>query len=145
MRTFLIAAASLLACSPAFAQTTANPPSQQNSQMTSPQVQGDSQFTSPQAQQDSRSSPQAQIQQTTIEMAQQIKSNLERAGFKNITLVPSSFIVRANDQNNSPVVMVVNPGLITAVNGTKDHNTIGQGAGRPSGNDNASGSAQPGR
>lgn len=149
MRTFLIAA-SLLACSPAFAQTSANSPSQQNSQMTSPQVQGGSQSTSPQAQQDSQSTSQAQ--QATVKIAKQIKSNLEQAGFKNIKLVPSAFIVQADDQNNNPVVMVVNPGSITTVEGPKDSNTVGQSPGTSSsndsdqanGNDNSSGPAQPG-
>ncbi len=152
MRTFLIAAASLVACSPAFAQTTANSPSQQNSQMTAPQVQGGSRSTSPQAQEEPQSTPQVQSQQATVKIAEQIKSNLEQAGFKNIKLVPSAFIVRADDQNNNPVVMVVNPGSITAVSGMKDHTTTGQGPGGSSsddsdsanGNDNANGSALPG-
>lgn len=153
MRTFLIAAASLLACSSAFAQSTANSPSQQNSQMASPQVlQGGSQSASPQAQQDSQSTSQAQGQQATVKIAEQIKSNLEQAGFKNIKLMPSAFIVQANDQNNNPVVMVVNPGSITTVGGTKDHNTIGQSLGaspgndsdNANGNDSANSTAQPG-
>ncbi|WP_298255797.1 hypothetical protein [Bradyrhizobium sp.] len=120
--------------------------------MTAPQVQGGSQSTSPQAQQDSQSTSQAQAQQATVEIAKQIKSNLEQAGFKNIKLVPSAFIVRAVDQNNNPVVMLVNPGSITKVGGSKDQNTIGQGPGASSsndsdqanGNDTANGSAQPG-
>lgn len=149
MRTFLIATAGLLACSPVFAQTTTNSTQQPNSQVTVPQIQGGSQSPSPQAQQDSQSTAQAQSQQATVKIAQQIKSNLEQAGFKNIKLVPSAFIVRAEDQNNNPVVMLVNPGSITKVAGPKHQNTTGQGPGpssdddsnQASGNGSANGSA----
>jgi hypothetical protein len=118
MRTFLIAALGLLVCCPAFAQTRVNP---QSSEDTSAAQSNDA-------------------QQATTKIAEQIKRNLEQAGFKNITLVPSAFIVRAEDQNGNPVMMMVNPGSITAVsemNGTasdsNDHSTVGQGGGQAPG------------
>jgi glucose/arabinose dehydrogenase len=148
MRKFLIAAASLLVCSPAFAQTSANSPSEQNS-LPSEQ---NSQTASPQTE----SKDQAQPQQTTVNIALQIKNNLEHAGFKNIKLVPSAFIVRADDQNDNPVVMVVNPGSITSVSEKKgasaegnNHGTVGQGESaspdrnNPSDMNNSNGSASP--
>jgi len=147
MRSFMIAAASLFVCSSAFAQNAANSPSQQNSQTALPQAQ----TASPQNQ---TASPQDQGQSTAAEIAEQIKSNLEQAGFKNIKLVPSAFIVRAEDQNDNPVVMVVNSGSITAVSEAKDrlpqsndHNTVGQGAGggASSNSDNSNAPAQPRR
>ncbi len=137
MRTFLIAAASLLVCFPALAQNVTNSPPQQDAQTAAPQDQG--------AQPD-------QGQSATAEIAQQIKSNLEQAGFKNIKLVPSAFIVRAEDQNGNPVVMVVNPDSITAVSETKetppqsnDHSTVGQGTGASSNTENSNVPAQPRR
>lgn len=145
MRPFVIAAASLFVCSPAYTQVALNSPPQQDSEQQDsrtapPQVQGGSQSTS----------PQAQAQQTTIEIAEKIRSNLEQSGFKNIEMIPTTFIVRADDQNDNPVVMVVNPGSITTVGPAKetqshndhsdDHNTVGQGAGGSSKD-----SARPGR
>ena len=147
MRSFLIAAASLFVCFSAFAQNAANSPSQQNSQTALPQAQ----TASPQNQ---TASPQDQGQSTTAEIAEQIKSNLEQAGFKNIKLMPSAFIVRAEDQNGNPVVMVVNPDSITAVSEAKDrlpqsndHNTVGQspGGGASSNSDSSNAPAQPRR
>lgn len=139
MRMFAIAAAGLLLCSPTFAQTATNSPSQQNSAM--PQAQQDSQGNfqgnvQGNSQGNSQSiAPQAQNEQTTTEIADQLTNKLAQAGFKNIKLIPSGFIVRADDQNNNPVVMIVNPGSITTVagpqeaqGGNNDHRTVGQGS-----------------
>jgi hypothetical protein len=41
--------------------------------------------------------------------------NLQAAGFTNIQVMPSSFLVRANDQDGNPVMMVVNPDSVTAI------------------------------
>lgn len=58
-----------------------------------------------------------------IEARKYKRGHLRRIAIK---LVPSAFIVRADNQNNNPAVILVNPGSITKVRGTKDHNTIGQ-------------------
>jgi hypothetical protein len=61
------------------------------------------------------------------------QSNLEQAGFKDIQMMPSSFIVRARDKNN--IMMVISPDSMTAITPTgktsPDDNTIGQGSGTP--------------
>jgi hypothetical protein len=44
-----------------------------------------------------------------------IQKNLQAAGFTNIQVMPSSFLVRANDQDGNPVMMVVNPDSVTAI------------------------------
>jgi hypothetical protein len=63
----------------------------------------------------------------TAQIAQQIKSNLQEAGFKNIRMMPSSFLVRAEDKNGNPVMMVINPDSVTAVSEIDQTNhTTGQ-------------------
>lgn len=57
---------------------------------------------------------QSQSQQPANIQAQ-VKSNLEQAGFKNVQIMPSSFMVRATDKDGNPVMMVINPDSLTAV------------------------------
>jgi hypothetical protein len=67
-------------------------------------------------------------QKTGAQIANEIRSNLESAGFKNIKLMPSSFIVRAEDKNGNPVMMVLNPDSITSVTeiNSSSGTTVGQ-------------------
>ena len=44
----------------------------------------------------------------------QVKSDLEQAGFTNIRIMPDSFLVRATDKNGNPVMMI-NPDSVTAI------------------------------
>lgn len=44
-----------------------------------------------------------------------LKNDLSKAGFKNVQIMPSSFLVRAKDSKGNPVVMVINPDSVTAV------------------------------
>jgi hypothetical protein len=46
---------------------------------------------------------------------QQVQSSLEQAGYTNIKIMPESFLVRANDKNGNPVMMVINPDSVTAI------------------------------
>jgi hypothetical protein len=46
---------------------------------------------------------------------QQLRQNLQRAGFTDIQVMPSSFLVRAKDPGGNPVMMVINPDSVTAV------------------------------
>ena len=148
MRKLILAAASLMITLPAFAQNATGPQSQQNPSTYSPQAQ------------DSQTQTQTQTQnsQMTSKIAQQIRSNLEQAGFKNIKMMPSSFIVRAEDQNDNPVMMVINPDSITTVSkmrsgssssNTGDNATVGQNPGAGSNPDNnannPSGAGRPAR
>jgi hypothetical protein len=58
-------------------------------------------------------SPGASFTQSPI--AQQMKSDLEKSGFKNVRIMPESFLVRAEDPQGHPVMMVVNPDSVTAI------------------------------
>jgi hypothetical protein len=62
-----------------------------------------------------QSSPPPQGPQNQQSMQSQVKSNLEKAGFTNIEVMPSSFLVRAKDRDGNPVMMVINPDSVTAV------------------------------
>ena len=46
---------------------------------------------------------------------QKVRQNLEQAGFTDVQVMPSSFLVRANDPSGNPMMMVINPDSVTAV------------------------------
>jgi hypothetical protein len=46
---------------------------------------------------------------------QKVQKNLQEAGFTDIHIMPSSFLVRAKDKDGNPVMMVINPDSVTAV------------------------------
>jgi hypothetical protein len=48
-------------------------------------------------------------------LREQVKANLQQAGFSNVTVVPDSFLVTAKDQSGNPVTMFVNPNSVTEV------------------------------
>ena len=52
-------------------------------------------------------------------LVQKLRDDLTRAGFTNITIMPSSFLVRARDSEGNPVMMVVNPDSLTEVTGSQ--------------------------
>lgn len=49
------------------------------------------------------------------QVRQKLKQDLEQAGFKNVQVMPESFLVRAQDKQGRPVLMVVNPDSVTAI------------------------------
>lgn len=51
----------------------------------------------------------------TQTIQQQVRENLQQAGFTDIKIMPSSFLVRAKDRAGNPVMMVINPDSVTAV------------------------------
>ena len=48
-------------------------------------------------------------------MRQQVKENLQNAGFKDVSVMPASFIVHAKDKNGNPTAMVVTPDSIFGI------------------------------
>ena len=48
-------------------------------------------------------------------MRQQVASDLGKAGYTDIHVMPESFLIRAKDLKGNPVMMVINPDLVTAV------------------------------
>lgn len=58
------------------------------------------------------SSPSAQ---TPAHLSQKLRDDLTKAGFTDITIMPSSFTVRAKDSQGNPVMMIINPNSLTEV------------------------------
>jgi hypothetical protein len=48
-------------------------------------------------------------------VSQRLRDDLTKAGFKDITIMPSSFLVRAKDSQGNPMMMVINPDSVTEV------------------------------
>jgi outer membrane receptor protein involved in Fe transport len=88
-----------------------------------------------------------QSQQNPAQNAQQIQAkvrqNLEQAGFTDIHMMPSSFLVRAKDKDGNPVMMVINPDSIEAV--TFERGNAGTTAGQGNINQQQGGSGQRNR
>ena len=53
--------------------------------------------------------------QTPAHLSQKLRDDLTKAGFTDITIMPSSFVVRAKDSQGHPVMMVINPDSLTKV------------------------------
>jgi hypothetical protein len=60
--------------------------------------------------QDAASNPQG-----PAHLGQKLRDDLAKAGFTNITIMPSSFLVRAKDSEGNPVMMIINPDSLTEV------------------------------
>ncbi|HEY7246037.1 MAG TPA: hypothetical protein VH678_19370 [Xanthobacteraceae bacterium] len=76
-------------------------------------------------------SGQAPVQNGLRSVQQKVRQNLEQAGFTDIQLMPSSFLVRAKDRDGNPVMMVINPDSITEM--TINGQGAGKGAGKTTG------------
>ena len=55
-------------------------------------------------------------------LRQQVRDNLAKAGFTDIRIMPTSFMVRAKDQSGNPVMMVINPDSFTEVTAVSGNN-----------------------
>jgi len=66
----------------------------------------------------SASAPAQNQGQPAAKVSEQIKMNLQNAGFTDIKVMPSSFIVRARDRDGHPVMMVINPDSVTEITAT---------------------------
>ena len=63
----------------------------------------------------SSSAAQDQANAPNEPLRQQVRDNLAKAGFTDIRVMPTSFMVRAKDQSGNPVMMVINPDSFTEV------------------------------
>ena len=61
--------------------------------------------------------------QNSPAIQQQVKKDLEQAGFKDVQIMPQSFLVHAHDKENRPVMMVINPDSLVAVTGMSNSAT----------------------
>ncbi|MXP64453.1 hypothetical protein E0493_13970 [Roseomonas sp. M0104] len=75
---------------------------------------------------------------------QRVKQDLEQAGFTNVRVMPQSFLVRANDKQGRPVMMVINPDSITAVTAVGGSGSQGSAGSGGSGSGGSSGSGSSG-
>jgi hypothetical protein len=68
---------------------------------------------------DSANSPSAQSAETGAQtpghLSQKLRDDLTKAGFTDIKIMSSSFLVRAKDSQGNPVMMVINPDSLTEV------------------------------
>ena len=48
-------------------------------------------------------------------MSQKLHDDLTKAGFTDISIMPQSLLVRAKDAQGNPVMMVINPDMLTEV------------------------------
>lgn len=107
----VIGAASLFAL-PVLAQTNSNGTSSSNSGSSS-------------------SASNAPMSQASMaQMQQKITSDLQKDGYKDVRVVPNSFLIHAQNKEGQPVVMIINPNSVFAV--TSVGNT-GNGNGSPNG------------
>ena len=51
----------------------------------------------------------------SMHIAQKMRDDLSKAGFTDIRIMPSSFLVRAKDLVGNPVMMVINPDSVTEI------------------------------
>ncbi len=106
------------------------PGTQQQAQAQQPASQGGSQSTRPQVTQSQSSDQQGTLQTGMGQPApssatasgsagapiqQQMKRDLEQAGFTDVKIMPELFLIRAHDKQGRPVMMVVNPDSVLAM------------------------------
>ena len=103
MRTILTTAAVLgLTLAPAMAQT--------NQTQTNQTPAAPNPTTAPMASNSTAPAP-----MTPGAMQDALKADLSQAGFTDIQVMPSSFLVRAKDKAGHPIMMVINPDSITEI------------------------------
>jgi hypothetical protein len=60
----------------------------------------------------------------SLSVKQQLKENLIRSGFTNVTVMPESFVIHATDPQGNPIAMVVSPDTLAAVEVTRGSNKM---------------------
>jgi hypothetical protein len=74
--------------------------------------------------------PSADLPQTgdpAQDVPQKIRDELTSQGFKNVKVVPGSFIVSARNKDDQPVMMLIGPGGMTVMTGKPDHDSQAKG------------------
>jgi hypothetical protein len=67
-------------------------------------------------------------------MRSSLKNMLDKAGYKDIRVAPTSFVVHAKDADGNPVIMSVSPDSFTEVTGMNDGATTGSAGNGNAGN-----------
>ncbi len=66
--------------------------------------------------------------QSNTNLRAQMKADMEKAGFTNVTIRPDSFLVQAKDKSGNPVTMMIDPDSVTEI--VADDSTGAAGAGQ---------------
>ena len=51
----------------------------------------------------------------SMQMAQKLRDDLSKAGYTDVTVAPTGFMVRAKDSQGNPVMMMISPDSVTAI------------------------------
>jgi hypothetical protein len=78
-----------------------------------------------------------------MHIAQKLRDDLGKAGFTDITVLPSSFLVRAKDSAGNPVMMVINPDSMTTITEETQRSNSASNSNHMGGSGNSAG-ATPG-
>jgi hypothetical protein len=76
---------------------------------------------------------------------QTLQKHLQDAGFSDIQMIPTSFMVRAKDNQGRPVSLVVTPDSVLAVTEVPENQTNAQSPGATTGSAPGNGAGQQGR
>jgi hypothetical protein len=114
VKTLLATAALLSISAGAFAQTPATPAPAQAPAQTTAQT---SAQTS--AQSSAQASTRAPSAAATAPLRQQIVTDLQKAGFTEVTVKPDSFLVTAKDKAGNPVTMFISPDAVEEIVGAR--------------------------
>jgi hypothetical protein len=69
--------------------------------------------------------------QAPTHMTERLRDDLSKAGFIDIKIMPSSFLVRAKDSQGNPVMMVINPDSVTEMTEQSEPSVSGAIKGAP--------------
>src|SRR5262249_45087733 len=70
-------------------------------------------------------------------LSDQVKNDLQQAGFSDVQVVPQSFLVRAKDKDGQPVMMLIHENSIMTIAGYPDQGAGTTGSGANSGPDSS--------
>jgi hypothetical protein len=87
----------------------------------------------------------SQMNQEGQSVRQTLQKHLQDAGFSDIQMVPTSFMIRAKDSQGRPVSMIVTPDSVLAVTEITDDQTNAQNPGATTGSASGIGTGAQGR
>ncbi len=78
-----------------------------------------------------------------MHLAQKLRADLSKAGYTDITIMPSSFFVQAKNSEGNPVTMMISPGSVTAITEPTQRSNSASNSDQIGGSSNSAG-ATPG-
>ena len=84
--------------------------------------------------------------QNAMQVGQKLRSDLSKAGYTDISVAPSSFVVHAKNSGGNPVMMVISPNSVTAITEENGASNSASSANRTgAGTNTTAGSTMPGK